>query len=79
MPGRFDYIRYNEKHAEIQHQMKTAVELLECKINIKISNGRAKSLALSHLEETYMWIGKAIRDMQVEETGKSEEVSERGE
>ena len=31
----------------------------------KLYNGRSASLALTKLEEAYMWIGKQIRDDQI--------------
>lgn len=38
---------------------------------------RAKALALTKLEEVYMWIGKAIRDDQIERNGSAELQEER--
>lgn len=74
---RFDYIRYDEYHAKIQSDFKKMFESVESAID-SFKDGRAKSLALTKLEECYMWIGKAIRDQQVAETGISEEVRKRG-
>jgi len=33
---------------------------------------RAKALAITKLEEVYMWIGKAIRDDQIKRNGSAE-------
>ena len=42
-----------------------------------LPEGRAKSLALTKLEECYMWIGKAIRDAQMKRNGGAELQEER--
>lgn len=39
--------------------------------------GRAKALAVTKLEECYMWIGKAIRDEQIARNGSAELMEER--
>lgn len=62
--SRFDYVQYDAKAAEKQASCKTAAQRLEAEIDA-LPHGRAKSLALTSLEETYMWIGKAIRDDQI--------------
>jgi hypothetical protein len=66
-PGRFDYIRYDEVSKNEQEFMKDQVEFMEKRINT-LQSGRYKALALTALEECYMWIGKAIRDDQVART-----------
>lgn len=74
MAGRFSYIQYDGKGVEQQAKFKEMVEGLEKVINMEFPPagqgqqdpaGRAKSLALTKLEECYMWIGKAIRDAQI--------------
>lgn len=64
MSGRFDYVKYDAQAVEDQKEAKTRCETVE-KFVDTLPNGRAKSLALTALEETYMWIGKAIRDEQL--------------
>ncbi len=61
---RFNYVRYNEKSAAVQAGFKVACEGLEEAV-AALGTGRAQSLALTALEEFYMWVGKAIRDEQV--------------
>lgn len=63
--NRFDYVQYTEASQEISKNMKELFINLEEEIDKQLSNGRAKSLVLTKLEETYMWIGKAIRDDQL--------------
>lgn len=62
--GRFDYVKYDNPSMDKQEAAKIAVQSLERLIN-ELGAGRAQSLALTKLEEVYMWIGKAIRDEQV--------------
>jgi hypothetical protein len=50
---------------------------LENDINILLVSPRAKALALTKLEEVYMWIGKAIRDDQLSRNGTAELQEER--
>lgn len=64
--SRFDYVRYDEKAQEQQAQAKGSFQALEC-ILLGLKAGRAQALALTKLEEAYMWVGKAIRDEQVNE------------
>jgi hypothetical protein len=40
-------------------------------------DSRAKSLALTKLEECYMWIGKMIRDEQIAEDNNAEEMAKK--
>jgi len=77
-PGRFDYIRYDEDHTNMQAEFKTLVQKLAENIEA-MPVGRYRSLAITSLEETYMWIGKAIRDRQIEFGGNADDVPERGE
>lgn len=77
MAGRFDYVRYDEHHTEIQRNFKGTFESLEADID-QLEAGRARDLALVKLEECYMWIGKAIRDQQITFGGSAEDVPERG-
>lgn len=66
MSGRFDYVRYDSESLQKQVAAKAICTTLEEFIDQKLPDSRAKSLALTKLEEVYMWIGKAIRDEQVE-------------
>lgn len=64
--GRFDYIAYDEVAKKNQQFFKNVFTYLEQGIEMNLSDSRYKSLALTKLEEAYMYIGKAIRDGQVE-------------
>jgi len=63
--SRFDYIAYDEFAKEQQIFVKEIVTNLENTL-MSIDKGRAVSIALTKLEEVYMWAGKAIRDSQIE-------------
>lgn len=63
-PSRFDYVRYDEKSAELQAEFKALASNLESNIERTLKAGRERSLAITALEEVYMWIGKAIRNDQ---------------
>lgn len=83
--GRFDYVKYDQGAQEDQLQAKEKVSRLETFINgIGYAQGivsedcaRAKALALTKLEEVYMWIGKAIRDDQIARNGSAPPQEER--
>lgn len=75
-PGRFDYVKYDENTAAIQASFKDGFEKLAGSIDL-LGPGRAVSLALTKLEEAYMWIGKALRDRQIDRNGRAELQEER--
>jgi len=77
MAGRFDYVKYSEENASLQNNFKDMVQTMEWHIN-QLPQGRASALAITKLEECYMWIGKAIRDKQVAEGGDSTDQPQRG-
>lgn len=61
----YDYVRYDEDSTANQNHLREKVEELTEEIETILQPGRAKSLAMTKLEECYMWIGKAIRDDQI--------------
>ena len=75
--SRFDYVKYDEEATRQQENFKTVVVGLEHMINEFIGKGRASSLAITKLEECYMWIGKQIRDDQVGRKSQTDHVPER--
>lgn len=74
--GRFDYVKYDEISSAQQAELKQKAQELESLIN-KLYAPHAKLRALDKLEETYMWIGKAIRDDQIGRNGSAELMEER--
>ena len=71
--NRFDYIEYTDKSQRLSDERKTVSTAFENLIN-EFPNSREKSLALTKLEECFMWCGKAIRNMQLEEIKAKEAV-----
>lgn len=75
--SRFDYVKYDEKALLSQQVLKTAVEHAEQMIVNYVHSPRAKALALTKLEEVYMWCGKGVRDDQLERNAETELQEER--
>ena len=71
MVNRFDYVKYDDGATSDQEAAKNLVITLEAFINLALVSPRAKALALTKLEEVYMWIGKAIRDDQITRNGSA--------
>lgn len=74
--SRFDYVKYDEKAIKQQEESKFVVSNFETMINA-LNSPRAKALAITKLEECYMWIGKAIRDDQITRNGSAQLQEER--
>lgn len=65
MTERFNYVDYDAQSKGLNEVMKSAVESLAMRIeNMPVS--RERQLALTALEECFMWVGKAIRDAQIQ-------------
>lgn len=77
MGKRFSYVRYDEQSQALQQTFRDQFESLEATVDSTLPPGRAKELLLNALEEGYMWVGKAIRDVQIARTGKVDEQPER--
>jgi len=67
--NRFDYVAYDEIAKKEQAEFKDIFMDLESRIKLSEHNSRSASLALTKLEEAYMWIGKMIRDEQISRNG----------
>lgn len=80
MGDRFTYLKYYELSQIKQRLFKRLFEEIDFQIENNLPEGRARSLCLTALEESYMWIGKAIRDEQVSRHSDApKEHEERGE
>lgn len=77
MPNRFDYVLYDDQATSIQVTFKDMFVKIAEEIE-HFGAGRAKALALTKLEETYMWIGKAIRDEQIARNDDTDLQEQRG-
>lgn len=76
MSRRFDYVKYDAQATELQEKYKKMCQNMEEAIEF-LQDGRAKSLAITHLEITYMWIGKALRDECIVRNPETPDVKER--
>ena len=61
MSTRFDYVKYDDDKIELQNEFKAQVQKLESMIDEFLGRSREQSLAVTKLEECYMWIGKGIK------------------
>ena len=75
--SRFDYVKYDGVATAYQSEFKNKCESMESDIEKMLQSPRAKALALTKLEEVYMWIGKAIRDDQIARGASGEDLPER--
>lgn len=71
MNGRFDYVKYDEESLRNQEVAKRVCDDVRACIETNLKPGRAASLAMTKLEEVYMWIGKQIRDDQIARSGSA--------
>ena len=76
--NRFNYVKYDDEAIETQNFFKIHFMSLEKSTNEKLKSPRAKALVRTKLEEAYMWIGKAIRDDQIQRGGTYELEGGRG-
>lgn len=65
--GRFHFVKYSKDSLTLSDLAKEHCIVLEELIEVNLPNSREKSLALTKLEECFMWIGKAVRSRQIEE------------
>lgn len=65
--SRFDYVAWDEESQNICNTLKVQCQTVEAEL-IHLSESREKSMAITKLEETFMWIGKAIRSDQLKRT-----------
>lgn len=75
--SRFDYVRYDEESQRHQNDAKQRCDDVRAFIETNLKPGRASSLAMTKLEEVYMWIGKQIRDDQIARNGLAPLMEER--
>lgn len=74
--SRFDYVKYDDRSNLVQSAFKKQFENLTALAESALKPGRAQALVLTKLEEAYMWVGKSIRDTQVDR-GPAEPQEER--
>jgi len=60
----FSYVKFDDKSNETLKAFKTAFEGIETMIRA-LPDGPHKEQSIVNLEQSYMWIGKTIRDSQL--------------
>ena len=66
MSDRFKNVQYDTVNKTRQFTFMELCRRLETEIDREIPTNRSRSIALTKLEECAMWIGKALRDDQLE-------------
>lgn len=66
--SRFDYVKYDELSEHSQRLFKRVYTSLEEMLET-LPAGPHKDKAVAKLEESYMWVGKALRDEQIARNG----------
>ena len=69
--SRFDYVKYDEKSVAIQDLLKQQIQILEKCVDDNIQDPRSKALVMTKLEEAYMWMGKGVRNDQINRNGSA--------
>jgi hypothetical protein len=69
--SRFDYVAWDENSQKQSDGFKKQCLELEEYIAGSFSDSREKSMAITKLEELFMWIGKAIRTDQLKRSERA--------
>lgn len=77
MANRFDYVAYDQVAQDQQALFKGIFQSLETMVDA-LGPSRHSSLVHTKLEEAYMWVGKAIRDSQIQRNKSTQLQEERG-
>ncbi len=72
MTTRLDYVKWDEISETKQQIAKKMFQQLESFIDAGFGSSREKSLAITKLEESWMWIGKSIK---VDQEKRNEELN----
>lgn len=62
--SRFDHVTYDFLSRLLQAKFKERFNCISAEVE-KLPDGRSRQHAIDRLEEAYMWVGKAIRDGQL--------------
>ena len=80
MSKRFDYVKYDKNTTEISEGFKEMYSLLVDAINeldVTPNAQREKALAITKIEESFMWIGEMLRNNQIFLNGNADHLPER--
>lgn len=71
--SRYDFVKYDEKAAGLSNKYKALFQELEAQLTLDLGPGkRSLATAMTKLEEAFMWVGKAVRDQQIERNATTE-------
>lgn len=66
MNSRFDYVGFDIETLKLQEELKNLFEQIENKLDLEFGlSSRELSLSITKLEETWMWVGKALKRKQI--------------
>lgn len=75
---RFSFVKYDAHSITTHENLKKRFEDIEDVLAAGLPASRERSLCITHLEEAFMWAGKAIRDEQISRNPETKHVPERG-
>lgn len=61
MTTKLDYVKWDFQSEALQQSLKKFYQQIETMIDEELQESREKSLTLTKLEESWMWLGKAIK------------------
>ncbi len=64
----FDYLQWDEKSEKVQQEIKLFFVNIELSAKENLKPSRELSLAMTNLEQAWMWMGKAIKADQISRT-----------
>lgn len=74
---RFDYVRYDEETQKTSMYIRDQILEVEKSI-LELGQSREASLAITKLEECYMWIGKHLKNKVLEKDASVDNEPARG-
>lgn len=74
--SKFNYVKYDERSEMLQNKFKKMVVDLDAMI-MSFPNTHTRYNACAALEVFYMWVGKTIRDDQIQRNGYADLQEER--
>lgn len=75
MSKRFTSVKFNESNLKLHRAFQFYFADLEEQIMLNIPAGQSQALAITKLQEAFMWVGRAMADAQLT---KDEVESKRG-
>lgn len=72
MSNRYTYVKFDEGNQMVLDNFREMVVTLDAEISA-LDKSRYQSLTLTKLEECFMYIGKAMRDIQLEDNKKADD------